>query len=363
MFARALSVFAVLVCLLAGASLWARGAELAVATQAASPVLKWEVFARPTADKPEAGRKINELFLHDGCLYVGHGCYSANTGPTDIFCCNLANGNWRVEGRVDDEAIVQYRLLDGRLVIPGIDATEDWSFGNLYVRGADGWSKRCTIPNGLHVYDIASYRGRWYAITHGVFVHDWGLGENIQPGVGMVHSSGDQGQTWRFEYACPVEANADTFIRQAIAYGDRLYVFPTASTYHSTPEMLERFGEKRQPYDDFLGNPDALAFDGYLWRPANLVDEPNVRAITPVPGREVLGLWVEFGRGSPYNEDRRRSGARFFVFDGQSAQVTDLECLALRDAVRRDEVTYLLMSPDGSQWFIAALFKTALIGR
>src|SRR5262249_23739132 len=49
--------------------------------------------------------------------------------------------------------------IDDKLYIPGIDARDDWSYGNFYVRSASDptWVKYRTIPGGLHVFDLYAF--------------------------------------------------------------------------------------------------------------------------------------------------------------------------------------------------------------
>ena len=138
-------------------------------SEVAGETLRFRPLGEPTADKAEAARKINELMLFEGRLYLGHGDWYKNSGPTDVISYDFAKKKFVKEHTVQDEAIHRYRRYGKRLFLPGTDATESWEFGNLYVHSASAWKKYRTIPRGLHVFDFAEYAGRWYVATGSYF--------------------------------------------------------------------------------------------------------------------------------------------------------------------------------------------------
>ena len=56
----------------------------------------------PTAEKQKDARKINELKIFEGRLYLGHGDATVNTGPTDIIYYDLATDEFITEFTIDD---------------------------------------------------------------------------------------------------------------------------------------------------------------------------------------------------------------------------------------------------------------------
>jgi len=52
---------------------------------------------------------------------------------------------------------------DGRRYVAGLDAKENWTFGNFYMNDGFGWQKRRTIHWGAHVNQIIDFKGRLYA--------------------------------------------------------------------------------------------------------------------------------------------------------------------------------------------------------
>lgn len=126
-----------------------------------------------------------DMIVYDGSLYVGGGDYDANAGPADIWRYDAKTGEWSLDGTVPDEEVSRFYVMnDGTLSAPGIDPRDDWTFGNYYVQGTDGWETVRTIPNAKHVFDIAEHGGAIYA----------GLG--AEAGRSAIARSTDGGQTF-----------------------------------------------------------------------------------------------------------------------------------------------------------------------
>lgn len=132
-------------------------------------------------------RTVHDLRRFGDRIYVSHGDWVANTGPVLDTFIDLRDDTLSLSGfTFEDESIDHLRLGPFGLVAPGTDATEDWSFGNIYVKqsDADDWVKLRTIPGALHVFDIAFFDGALVAITT-----DQEVG-------GIAWASSDQGATW-----------------------------------------------------------------------------------------------------------------------------------------------------------------------
>lgn len=129
-------------------------------------------------------RSIWDLQSFEGRVYLGAGDRWNNSGATTVY--SFAPGtptSFQVELVVDEEMVERFRVYDGRLYIPGTDALESWDLGNYYVKASGLWSKRRAIPNGIHVWDVASFGGSLFAyVTH-------------QTGLTNYRSS-DGGNTW-----------------------------------------------------------------------------------------------------------------------------------------------------------------------
>jgi len=305
--------------------------------------LEVTLIGQPVAKKEEAARKINELKIFNNRLYIGYGCWTRNTGPTEIIYYDLTAKEFRTEGLVDEEAIVKYRVLNDRLVIPGIDATEYWNAGNCYVRDGGGWQKHRSLLEAAHVYDIVSFENRWYAGTHSIFGFPSG-GMSGTPGVGMIVSSANQGVSWELEYAAPVDVNTDSFIRSIIEYKGKLYAFTTFQTGPNTTSYIKKYGKSRGPVYDALGSLDTIVYEDGLWNYRNLIQDPNVFEIVPFVVGDSLCLSVVCGEGDP--ADWGLISPVFYEFDGESTQKLAFHCSSLVDVVTRPDVTFLLIRLD-----------------
>lgn len=232
---------------------------------------EWASIGRPSHETP-----LRQIFAFDGRLYLGHGDANANSGPTDVIAFD---GEFRIEFTCDEETIARYRVLDGKLVIPGADATEDWKWGNVYIREPEGWVKRRTIPNAVHVLDVASYKGRWYAAT--------AVRSDAPVSLGVIFESEDFGRTWKPAFA--VRREQHTRVGTLLVHGGKLLAFPYS--YEG-----ERY---------VTGLPDTVVFDGTTWRFESRFTDLAFARSAVVFRNELLihgvfGRNVQFGlRGEP----------------------------------------------------------------
>lgn len=104
-------------------------------------------------------------------------------------------------------------LYDGQLFVSGTDPTDDWTFGNFYVRSSDGtWSKRRTIPNGIHCWGLC--HDSTGSLCGAVACH---AGDNVT-WEGRIVRSSDDGLTWSYN----VKLN-NYRMMDIIEYGSDLY--------------------------------------------------------------------------------------------------------------------------------------------
>lgn len=145
----------------------------------------------PTSGDPDnsRARSIWDMHYFNNKIYIGHGDYWANSGPTDVWVYN--GTSFVKEYTVNDHMILDFFEFENKLFIPGNDATAgDPCFQNLYINDPNrvpnpGWIKLTTMPCSLHSFDVALFKGKLYA--------------SISTDVGIPDRtlvSTDMGQTW-----------------------------------------------------------------------------------------------------------------------------------------------------------------------
>ncbi len=157
----------------------------ATAKEAVDVTEKIQLLGKPAQSQPYA-RNIWDMQVFKGKLYVCCGNSSnnapaSNAGPIDVLSYDSVKGISKVY-TVNEEQVDIFRVINEVLYIPGHDSKDSWDFGNYYIL-SDSWKKVRTIPQGVHVYDMAGYNGKLYAAT----------GTN---GYSEVVVSSDNGLTW-----------------------------------------------------------------------------------------------------------------------------------------------------------------------
>ena len=116
-------------------------------------------------------------------IYIGCGDYRANAGPILVISftkdCNKIS--LRPEYIVDEEAIDVFRVYDNTLYVPGIDPRQS---GSYYFKRYKRWSKHRTIPETIHVLDIAVFDNEIFTLIR-------------SSGIGIARKSSDNGKTWK----------------------------------------------------------------------------------------------------------------------------------------------------------------------
>ena len=164
-------------------------------------------WAKPIEDYIAAGkaklghenfeRAIHDLVVYEGRLYLGYGDATYNLGrvtPIEMrYFKSPASTSITKEFTTQEEHLEAYRILDGDLVMAGIDATEDAWLGNVYVKpSGKAWFKSRTLKQGVHVHDCVSFGGAWYAVGSGATQAEW-TASNIHS---ILWKSADRGKTF-----------------------------------------------------------------------------------------------------------------------------------------------------------------------
>jgi hypothetical protein len=213
---------------------------------------------------------------------------------------------------VDEQGARIIRKLGRNLVIPGIDATENWDWGNWY-RSTDAgltWTKFRNLPKAVHVFDMVQWRGKMYA--------------GISDTSGAVISSPD-GVQWAREFG---QAGKDSFgeVLSLVPLPDSLYAFWVEQWGAGAPEANKKV--------------DCYRFDGKKWEPMKLL--PGIKAVwnTKVLGSFALILLP---------------GRSYLLKDGKAAPVTQVDGLVPVDVAEQGKDLYWLAAGSKNDW---AIFRT-----
>jgi len=113
-------------------------------------------------------RNIWDMQVFENRIYFGMG-NSNNRGPApnakggQIWLYDPKGNRFRVDFWTDEEQVDRFRIIDGRLVVPGHDPTDSWEYGNWYRLEPGGWKKHRNIPGGIHCYDMIGFNENTFA--------------------------------------------------------------------------------------------------------------------------------------------------------------------------------------------------------
>lgn len=283
----------------------------------------------PGDDAPHAfARGIRDLQLYEGRIYVGQGDWYRNQGPIAVWSFGPPAGDslaFAHEITVDEDSAELFRVIGGRLYLPGKDPKDPWELGNLYQKHEGAWRKQRTIPNGIHAHGIAWHDGRLFVTT------------GTDSGA-VLYASTDWGDTWPEQY----------------------------TTDPGTTYIDGMYGEMAALGDDFLV---ATRWGGeYILR---LGDDGLERLYVPLfPGLE-RGAWVFLHRLEPFGEGvlytpyvsgftGRSPKPLYWLADLEGgAQRPDLFAKAdVQDVIVRDDTAYVLVSQSGDDGYDGAVYAT-----
>ena len=272
-------------------------------------------------------RSVWDMHYYNGSIYVGSGDLWNNRGLIDVWSFD-ASGIFKKEYRVDEEQVCIFRDYDGKLYIPGMDSTQSWDYGNLYIKDNGVWQKLRTIPSGIHVWSVAVLKGNIYVYKRG--------------GGNYILESSDQGQTW------------DTVI---------------SADYESN-----RFFGSMIPFDDFLlimgrtaeGEPCIYKYADGVLETLLLSGDPSVTV--PSTGI-VLTRFVRFGDGvlcAPHPVSAR-DFPLFFMSGFNNPEGLDITIInesyngQVRDIIVRDTTCYILVDSEDATGHIGCIYSSSEI--
>ncbi len=305
---------------------------------------------------------IRDLKFWEGRLYIGHGDGSANTGPTEILSVDPTSNEFVNEFVTDENAIGSFRVLDGRLVIPGGDR-RNAELGSIYVLTQDGWTQRSSILSTNHLLDATVFNNKWYVSTGGTFF-EFDDGQRYR--IGTVMESPDSGETFTLSFSTPISDPSDPTqyrVGSLAVFKDRLYGFPFHYGRMMLGEVPEQFQaalgdvsnlNPRYHYmlytPDALGNIDAVVYDGAQWTFADMVPEQNVSLISGKVFSDYLLLVALTGQYLHVDRLKRefppQASTRLYAFDGERSRSVSYGGGNIRDVLVRNDRLYLLIWKD-----------------
>ncbi len=212
--------------------------------------------AAPNGDPSARARSVWDMHYFNSRIYIGSGDYWANSGITDVWTYN--GTGFIKEYTVDDEMIFDFFEYDNKLFIPGNDAIEDWSFGNLYINDPNrvpnpGWIKLRTLPGCLHSFCVAMFQDKLYA----------NMSTDGSTPARILFST-DMGQSWTTfisENGSFLVVDDFLFIDARGAYDGNYYKYDGTTVQKVTPNL----------YPDWIGSKSmdrAVRYqDGVLYAP------------------------------------------------------------------------------------------------
>ena len=269
------------------------------------------------------GRSVWDLQLHDGRIYVGYGNGFWDLGPVYVFSFDSADDSvsFRKEFRIDDGSVTTLKDYDGRLLIPGNDATESWDFGNLYIKEKGAWRKLRTVPNGIHVSGVVVHRGNLVVTT----------GTRMGP---TLYESDDAGISWT-RHDVPVETDG-RWDRRFSGIGKLeggLLLAVEQEYFYFFQEGDVQARDRSSGARDRVGQNEADANDVIRWRAPLSADE-----------------WLERTSPEPL----------YFIrtLDEGVSVVSISENHSVRDIVVRDGTCYALVSNRVENGYVSEILTT-----
>ncbi|NBJ16139.1 MAG: hypothetical protein FNP40_11375 [Dehalobacter sp. 4CP] len=218
-------------------------------------------------NKATFAKNVWDMQVYNNRIYLAHGDFNTNAGPIPVIYYEPSAQKFITQYTVDEEEIAQYKVMDGKLYIPGTDSRGDWNNGNFYtLEDNDQWLKNATIPNALHVFDMALYNGQLYAACG-----------TSKTGWGEVLVSNDMGKTWTsrvplgFTFYGSWATSLFELNQTLYASGKMMYMKPTSITTSYTKYVsmlgITDSSSARQIYSTNFANGLTSSYVYYMKKP------------------------------------------------------------------------------------------------
>ncbi len=203
-----------------------------------------------------------DIEMYNSRLYVGSGDYDRNYGPVNMWYYDFKKQTWEIDCFLEDEQASRFKLIDGKLYVPGIDPKASWDMGTYYVLDGENWKTYETLPNAAHNFDMIKHDGKLFA----------GLG--AKSGCSPILVTTNE-ETWEpvelYKDGSPVDTAGYTYVRvyDFLTLKGELYAYFSLSGSDSgKPSYMEIYrydGEKFVFYSDMPRKLDYTGLNTYAF--------------------------------------------------------------------------------------------------
>jgi|GEM_PF-1126347 len=193
-------------------------------------------WARPIEDYLAVGKKkkpdlsflrgILDLVVYQDRMYIGYGDANINLGRLITiemrYFASPEQNKAIAEFKTHEEQLNHFRILDGELYMPGVDATEDAWLGNVYIkRKSSPWKKSRTLKGGVHVHDCTLHKKNVYCVGSGANPDEWKQGKIFA----HLWRSEDRGEQFKVFQRDLNTSGGDARWTRLLSHAGNLYLF------------------------------------------------------------------------------------------------------------------------------------------
>lgn len=160
---------------------------------------------------------ISSMVEYGDCIYLAASPDASIQSGGDIIRFDPASNKYARVYAVAEQGITQMYVFNGKIYVPGRDATESWDFGNFYTYDGTTWEKHRTIPSAVHVYWMAYLDGTLYAAAQ--------CKDATHDQVIIIYSSENDGLTWAKDV--DIGKPSGVYLGYVTSYKGKIYIFGT----------------------------------------------------------------------------------------------------------------------------------------
>lgn len=240
---------------------------------------EFELIGSPTDLVPETARGVRDLEPFNDEIYLGYGDGMKNLGPVALVSFQPEEEEWKFHFMLQEHLVTHFNQIKDELYIPGAEPYEEIQ-GRNYIRNYDlgnifrlfkngGFVKYRTVPMALHIQDIAELNGDFFC-TAGTANKNW------TKNWGCIYQSKDGCVSWTPAYNMDAGKGDETVRRMGSiqSFKGKLYAFGFAFSVSPDNEFIY--------YPDFLGENEAIVYDGKSWSTEDLIHDSGLLVVSDV---------------------------------------------------------------------------------